>query len=336
MRRFGSRPDCEERQDRIVGSCPALQHILQQARLVAPTDSTVVIYGETGTGKELFAGLIHEFSHRSGGPFIRLNCAAIPEGLLESELFGHEKGAFTSAIAQRIGRFEAANRGTLFLDEIGEIPINLQTKLLRVLQEQEFERLGSGRTIRVDVRVIAATNRDLAGMVEEKTFRMDLYYRLNVFPLTLPPLRERREDIPRLAQHFSEDAAQRMQKPVCTMPPETIQALMDHSWPGNVRELQNCIERAVILSQDGVLRVPPLEPRQSMSRNGFPATLEEVECDHILEVLDDTEWVLGGPAGAARRLGLPRTTLISKMKKLGLRGRFGARVSGQGRVSQPV
>jgi formate hydrogenlyase transcriptional activator len=336
MPRFGSRPDCEELQAGIVGSCPALQHTLEQARLVAPTDSTVVIYGETGTGKELFAGLIHELSRRAGGPFIRLNCAAIPEGLLESELFGHEKGAFTSAIAQRIGRFEAANRGTLFLDEIGEIPISLQTKLLRVLQEQEFERLGSGRTIQVDVRVIAATNRDLASMVEEKTFRMDLYYRLNVFPLTLPPLRERHEDIPRLAQHFTEDAAQRMQRPIYTTPPETIQALMDHSWPGNVRELQNCIERAVILSQDGVLRIPPFEPRQSMSRNQFPTTLEEVECDHILGVLDDTEWVLGGPAGAARRLGLPRTTLISKMKKLGLRGRFGARVSGQGRVSQPV
>jgi formate hydrogenlyase transcriptional activator len=327
MRQFGSSPDCEELQDGIVGSCPALQHTLELARMVAPTDSTVVIYGETGTGKELFAGLIHELSRRSGGPFIRLNCASIPEGLLESELFGHEKGAFTSAITQRVGRFEAAHRGTLFLDEIGDIPINLQAKLLRVLQEHEFERLGSGRSIRVDVRVIAATNRDLASMVEEKTFRMDLYYRLNVFPLTLPPLRERHEDILRLAQHFTEDAAQRMQRPICATPPETIQALLDHTWPGNVRELQNCIERAVILSQDGVLRVPPFEPRQNTSRNQFAGTLEEVECDHILGVLGDTEWVLGGPTGAARRLGLPRTTLISKMKKLGIRGRCVARIS---------
>lgn len=331
--RLGSRTDCAERQDRIVGSCPALQYTLQQARIVAPTDSTVVIYGETGTGKELFAGLIHELSRRSGGPFIRLNCAAIPEGLLESELFGHEKGAFTSAIAQRVGRFEAANHGTLFLDEIGDIPFNLQAKLLRVLQEQEFERLGSARTIRVDVRVIAATNRDLSGLVEEKTFRMDLFYRLNVFPITLPPLRGRREDIPRLAQHFIVDAAQRMQRPIRTIPPEAMQALMDHSWPGNVRELQNCIDRAVILSQDGVLRVPPFGPRRNVPGMPFGGTLEDVERDHILQVLGETGWVLGGSAGAARRLGLPRTTLISKMKKLGLRG---ARLSGHDQVSQPV
>jgi len=333
--RLGTRTDCAERQDRIVGSCPALQYTLQQARIVAPTDSTVVIYGETGTGKELFAGLIHELSRRSGGPFIRLNCAAIPEGLLESELFGHEKGAFTSAIAQRVGRFEAANHGTLFLDEIGDMPFNLQAKLLRVLQEQEFERLGSTRTIRVDVRVIAATNRDLASLVEEKTFRMDLFYRLNVFPISLPPLRGRREDIPRLAQHFIDDAAQRMQKPipVRTIPPEAMQALMDHSWPGNVRELQNCIERAVILSQDGVLRVPPFEPRRNVFGMPCGGTLEDVERDHILQVLGETGGVVGGSAGAARRLGLPRTTLIAKMKKLGL---CGARLSGETRVSQPV
>src|ERR1700691_3445841 len=209
-----SRTDGVARQDRIVGSCPALQHTLQQARIVAPTDSTVVIYGETGTGKELFASLVHELSRRSGGPFIRLNCAAIPEGLLESELFGHEKGAFTGAVAQRVGRFEAAHRGTLFLDEIGDMPLSLQSKLLRVLQEQEFERLGSARTVRVDVRVIAATNRDLSQLVEERMFRMDLFYRLNVFPITLPPLRDRREDIPQLARHFAGNTAARMQRPI--------------------------------------------------------------------------------------------------------------------------
>jgi len=331
--RHGSRTDCAESQERIVGSCPALECTIQQARIVAPTDSTVVIYGETGTGKELFAGLIHELSRRSGGPFIRLNCAAIPEGLLESELFGHEKGAFTSAIAQRVGRFEAANHGTLFLDEIGDIPFNLQAKLLRVLQEQEFERLGSTRTLRVDVRVIAATNRDLSRLVEEKTFRMDLFYRLNVFPISLPPLRARREDIPRLVQHFIDDAAQRIERPIRTIPPEAMQALMDHSWPGNVRELQNCIERAVILAQDGVLRIPPFEPRRNAF--GMPAgeTLEDVERDHILQVLSETGGVIGGSAGAARRLGLPRTTLIAKMNKLGLRR---AGLSGHDQASQPV
>ena len=217
-RESGCDPDHPQATNGIVGSSPALQHTLQQARIVAPTDSTVVIYGETGTGKELFASLIHDLSRRASGPFIRLNCAAIPEGLLESELFGHEKGAFTSAIAQRVGRFEAANHGTLFLDEIGDIPLNLQSKLLRVLQEQEFERLGSTRTIRANVRVIAATNRDLSKLVEEQMFRMDLFYRINVFPITLPPLRERREDIPRLARHFVHDAASRMQRPIRTIP----------------------------------------------------------------------------------------------------------------------
>jgi formate hydrogenlyase transcriptional activator len=234
---------------------------------------------------------------------------------------------------RRVGRFEAANHGTLFLDEIGDIPFNLQAKLLRVLQEQEFERLGSARTIKVDVRVIAATNRDLSKLVDEKTFRMDLFYRLNVFPITLPPLRGRHEDIPRLAQHFIDDAAQRMQRPIRTIPPEAMQALMDHSWPGNVRELQNCIERAVILSQDGVLRVPPFQPRRNVSGMPFGGTLEDVERDHILQVLGETGWVLGGSAGAARRLGLPRTTLIAKMKKLGLRR---ARLSGHDQASQPV
>ncbi len=303
----------------IVGSSPALQQTLRQARIVAPTDSTVVIYGETGTGKELFASLIHELSRRSGGPFIRLNCAAIPEGLLESELFGHERGAFTGAVAQRVGRFEAAHRGTLFLDEIGDMPLSLQSKLLRVLQEQEFERLGSTRTVRVDVRVIAATNRDLSELVEQRAFRMDLFYRINVFPITLPPLRERREDIPCLAWHFARNAAARMQRPIRTIPPEAMQAMVDHSWPGNVRELQNFIERAVILSEDGILRVPSLRSDRIIQGAGFGGnTLDEMDRDYILRVLDKRDWVVGGPGGAAQHLGLPRTTLLSKMKRLGI------------------
>jgi formate hydrogenlyase transcriptional activator len=315
----GSPTDWAEDASGIVGSSPALQHTLGQARIVAPTDSTVVIYGETGTGKELFASLVHELSRRSGGPFIRLNCAAIPEGLLESELFGHEKGAFTGAVAQRVGRFEAANRGTLFLDEIGDMPLNLQSKLLRVLQEQEFERLGSTRTIRVDVRVIAATNRDLSELVEERTFRMDLFYRINVFPITLPPLRDRREDIPCLAWHFARKAAARMQRPIRPIPPEAMQAMMDHTWPGNVRELQNFIERAVILSEDGVLSVPPFRSDRIIEDTDFGGnTLDEVDRDYILRVLGERDWVVGGPGGAAQHLGLPRTTLISKMKKLGI------------------
>ncbi len=303
----------------IVGTSQVLQNALGQARIVAPTDSTVVIYGETGTGKELFAGLIHELSRRRGGPFIRLNCAAIPEGLLESELFGHERGAFTGAIAQRMGRFEAANHGTLFLDEIGDIPPSLQPKLLRVLQEREFERLGSAHTVHADVRVIAATNRDLSELVAEKTFRVDLFYRLNVFPITLPPLRDRRDDIPHLVWHFVRKADAGMQNPIRAIPCEAIQALMEHDWPGNVRELQNVIERAVILSEDGILRVPRLEARRSVeSSHSAGNTLTEMERDYILEVLDKTNWIIGGSSGAARHLGLPRTTLISKMKRLGI------------------
>jgi formate hydrogenlyase transcriptional activator len=320
----------------IVGSSPTLQHTLQQASIVAPTDSTVLLYGETGTGKELFASLIHDLSRRAGAPFIRLNCAAIPEGLLESEFFGHEKGAFTSAVAQRVGRFEAANHGTLFLDEVGDIPLNLQSKLLRVLQEQEFERLGSTHTIRVNVRVIAATNRDLATLVGEQMFRMDLFYRINVFPITLPPLRERREDIARLARHFTHEAAARMGRPIPTIPPEAIQAMMDHAWPGNVRELQNFIERAVIVSENGVLRLPPIEPKRNLSSSDRGNTLIEVERDHILRVLDETGWVLGGPAGAAHHLGLKRTTLISKMKKLGIRTARTPRVIQTNPASQPA
>jgi formate hydrogenlyase transcriptional activator len=315
----GSPTDWAEDASGIVGSSPALQHTLGQARIVAPTDSAVVIYGETGTGKELFASLIHELSRRSGGPFIRLNCAAIPEGLLESELFGHEKGAFTGAVAQRVGRFEAAHRGTLFLDEIGDMPLTLQSKLLRVLQEQEFERLGSTRTLRVDVRVIAATNRDLSELVEERAFRMDLFYRINVFPITLPPLRDRREDIPCLAWHFARNAAARMQRPIRTIPPEAMQAMMHHSWSGNVRELQNFIERAVILSEDGILRVPSLRCDRNIEDTGFGGnTLDEMDRDYILRVLDKRDWVVGGPDGAAQHLGLPRTTLLSKMKRLGI------------------
>jgi formate hydrogenlyase transcriptional activator len=321
----------------IVGTSQALRHSLNLARVVAPTDSTVVIYGETGTGKELFARLIHERSERPSGPFVRLNCAAIPEGLLESELFGHEKGAFTSAVAQRTGRFEAAHHGTLFLDEIGDIPPSLQPKLLRVLQEQEFERLGSTRTVHVDVRVIAATNRDLAMLVEEKTFRMDLFYRLNVFPITLPRLRDRPEDIPSLVRHFVGRAAARMRRPIRSIPSETIQALMQHTWPGNVRELQNLMERAVILAEDGIIRVPPFEHRRAVETAPFSgSTLGEMERDYILQVLDEVGGVIGGANGAARYLGLPRTTLISKMKKIGISYRYSARLSEQGQACPPA
>ena len=321
----------------IVGTSEALQHALGLARIVASTDSTVLIYGETGTGKELFARLIHEGSQRAAGPFVCLNCAAIPEGLLESELFGHEKGAFTSAVAQRLGRFEAAHRGTLFLDEIGEIPPSLQPKLLRVLQEQEFERLGSSRTVRVDVRVIAATNRDLTALVDEKTFRMDLFYRLNVFPITLPALRDRREDIPSLIRHFASASATRTRRPIRSIPPETIQTLMRHCWPGNVRELQNVIERAVILAEDGVLRVPFFEPKRDIQNAPTGGTtLEDMERDYIVQVLDKTGWQIGGASGAARYLGLPRTSLISKMKRLGISQRRSARISEAGPASVPV
>jgi formate hydrogenlyase transcriptional activator len=329
-------PDQPPEANGIVGSSPTLQHSLQQARIVAPTDSTVVLYGETGTGKELFASLLHDMSRRAGGPFIRLNCAAIPEGLLESELFGHEKGAFTGAVAQRVGRFEAANHGTLFLDEIGDMPLSLQSKLLRILQEQEFERLGGTRTMRVNVRVIAATNQDLSKLVEEQMFRMDLFYRINVFPIHLPPLRERREDIARLARHFTQEVAARMHGPVPTIPPAAMQTMMDHSWPGNVRELQNVIERAVILSENGVLSIPPLEAKRNILSSQVGATLNDVERDHILQVLDKTGWVLGGRAGAAQYLGLKRTTLISKMKRLGIRHGGAPRVIQADPASQPA
>jgi transcriptional regulator with GAF, ATPase, and Fis domain len=309
----------------IIGSCPSLKFVLAEVERVAPTDSTVLVLGETGTGKELIARAIHNLSGRRERPFIKVNCAAIPLDLLESELFGHEKGAFTGAIAQKIGRFEMADTGTLFLDEIGDLPLALQPKLLRVLQEQEFERLGSGRTHRINVRVVAATHRDLAEMVAQKQFRNDLYYRLNVFPIDLPPLRERVEDIPQLISHFVKDFGCRMSKPIHFIPPETIAAFSSYSWPGNVRELQNLIERAVIRSNDGVLPNPlPVLHQTSVSsqkatiRRSVSHTLSDCTRSVILGTLQDTGWVIGGPDGAATRLGLPRTSLISKMRKLGI------------------
>ena len=308
--------------EEILGESAALRRALEQVEKVASTDSTVLIYGETGTGKELIARAIHERSARRSNAFVKLNCAAIPTGLLESELFGHEKGAFTGAIAQRIGRFELANDGTIFLDEIGEIPLELQPKLLRVLQEREFERLGSSRTLRTDARLIAATNRDLAAEVRDQRFRADLFYRLNVFPVHVPPLRERSEDIPLLVRHFAQELSQRMNKRIDTIPSETLQALVRYPWPGNIRELQNVIERAVILSTGPVLRVPLSELKQlAVNGNGRPDrqdTLEEAERKHILNALEDSRWVLSGPNGAAARLGMKRSTLQYRMHKLGL------------------
>jgi formate hydrogenlyase transcriptional activator len=304
--------------DEIVGDGAALRAVLKQAETVAPTDSTVLITGETGTGKELIARAIHNLSPRRERTFVKVNCAAIPTGLLESELFGHERGAFTGAIAQRIGRFELANGGTIFLDEIGDIPLELQPKLLRVLQEQEFERLGSTQTMRVDVRLVAATNRDLSQMVAARTFRSDLYYRLRVFPLQMPPLRERQEDIPALVRYFVEKHARRMNRAVETIPAETLDLLVQYPWPGNIRELENLIERAMIVSPGPVLRVPVSElkpPSEPIAEN---LTLRAAERDHILRALEATNWVLAGPRGAAARLGMKRTTLQSKMRKLGV------------------
>jgi formate hydrogenlyase transcriptional activator len=305
----------------IFGESPVLRGVLQKVETVAPTDSTVLICGETGTGKELIARAVHELSPRKGHTFVKLNCAAIPTGLLESELFGHERGAFTGAISQKIGRFELANQGTLFLDEVGDIPLELQPKLLRVLQEQEFERLGATRTIRVNVRLVAATNRDLAQMVADGDFRSDLYYRLNVFPVTLPPLRERTDDIPRLVRHFTQVFARRMGRRIETIPPSVMDALAGYSWPGNVRELQNVIERAVIVSRGPTLQVP-LADLQSAIAPAAPTvagpalSLSEAEREHILRALREANWVLGGPEGAAARLGMKRSTLHSKMKRL--------------------
>jgi len=322
----------ESRRNAIIGNSPALESVLAEVKRVAPTNSTVLILGETGTGKELIAHAIHNGSSRNSRPFVKLNCSAIPLDLLESEVFGHEKGAFTGAVAQKIGRFEMAHNGTLFLDEIGDIPLALQPKLLRVLQEQEFERLGSGRTHRVNVRLVAATHRDLTEMVRRGEFRSDLYYRLNVFPIVLPPLRERREDIAQLVSHFVELFARRTGKQITQIPRETLQALTSYSWPGNVRELQNLIERAVIRSENGVLSnaLPTSGDRLPGPATLSPVDENSVASSHaggpfwdwqrtlILRALHATGWVVGGPSGAAARLGLKRTTLNTKMKKFGI------------------
>jgi formate hydrogenlyase transcriptional activator len=322
----GAADQVERTFERIIGSSAALESVLAQVEQVAPTDSTVLIEGETGTGKELIAHAIHNASQRCGRAFIKLNCAAIPLDLLESELFGHEKGAFTGAIAQKIGRFEMADKGTLVLDEVGDIPPALQPKLLRVLQEQEFERLGSGRTHKVDVRLVAATNRDLVKMVARGQFRNDLYYRLNVFPIFLPALRERREDIPSLVTHFVGIFGRRMGKQVDSIPAETMAAFQWYSWPGNIRELQNLVERAVILSRDGILP-NPLHKKQPehviptlRHMPAFPSsmTLEDSDRALVVETLEQVGWVVGGPRGAAVKLGLKRTTLLAKMKRLGI------------------
>jgi formate hydrogenlyase transcriptional activator len=309
----------ETRFEEIIGHSPALRSALVEVERVAPTDSTVLVLGETGTGKELIARSIHKISPRCQHPFVSINCAAIPFDLLESELFGHEKGAFTGAATQKIGRVEMADTGTLFLDEIGDIPLALQPKLLRVLQEKEFERLGSGRTHQINVRLIAATHRDLTEMVRQKEFRNDLYYRLNVFPVLVPPLRERREDIRALVLHFVEVFTQRMGKRIDQIPQTTMNALIAYPWPGNVRELQNLIERAVIRSDDAVLPNPlPRSEEDARTTTHPEGIFMDSQRALILQVLEATDWVIGGPLGAAARLGLKRTTLVSKMKKLGL------------------
>ncbi len=316
---FGGRNLNQRRFEQLIGKSRTLDVVLDQVERVAPTDSTVLIQGETGTGKELIARAVHNVSSRCGRPFIKLNCAAIPDALLESELFGHERGAFTGAVAQKVGRFEMADNGTLFLDEVGDIPLALQPKLLRVLQEQEFERLGGTRTHQVDVRLVAATNRDLAGMVKRREFRDDLYYRLNVFPIQLPPLRARHEDVPLLVAHFVEIYSRRMGKQIEHIPAETMSALSSYQWPGNIRELQNFIERSVILSAGTVLRPPLAELKHSPELESVGAiTLEDAERDHIRKTLEYTKWVVAGPNGAAARLGVKRSTLYFRMQKLGI------------------
>jgi len=302
----------------MVGQSAVLRNVVMQLETVAPTDSTVLICGETGTGKELIARAVHNLSTRRAHAFVKCNCAAIPISLLESELFGHEKGAFTGAVAQRIGRFELANRGTMFLDEIGEAPLELQPKLLRVLQEREFERLGNSRTQRTDSRLVAATNANLPEMVDTKRFRADLFYRLNVFPIQIPPLRDRPEDIPVLITHFVHDCARRMHRTIKVIASATMDALVRYSWPGNIRELQNLIERAVILSSGELLQVPLSEIDEASKPRGAQQTLEEAERAHILATLKKTRWIVSGPRGAANRLGMKRSTLQFWMKKLGI------------------
>jgi formate hydrogenlyase transcriptional activator len=318
---------------RIIGNSAALRRVLDMVRIVAPTDSTVLINGETGTGKELIAEAIHKCSDRSNGPFVKVNCAAIPAGLLESELFGHERGAYTGAVTRSVGRFERANRGTLFLDEIGDLPLELQPKILRVIQERQFERLGSATTIHTDVRVMCATHRNLVEMVDNHEFRADLFYRLSVFPIELPPLRERPEDIRLLVHHFAMDYAARMNKRITAISEEFMTALVRHSWPGNIRELQNFIERSVILSSGDVLsgsrpeltRITP--DGSKWPKSSAPVTLEQAESSHILQTLQETKGVIGGRNGAAARLGLPRTTLMYKMRRLGIENHSEATVS---------
>jgi formate hydrogenlyase transcriptional activator len=301
----------------VIGKSPALRDVLDMVRIVAPTDATVLINGETGTGKELIAEAIHQCSDRSNGPFVKVNCAAIPAGLLESELFGHERGAFTGAITRSIGRFERANRGTLLLDEIGDLPLELQPKILRVLQERQFERLGGAATVHTDVRVICATHRNLIDMVDSREFRADLFYRLSVFPIELPPLRDRPEDIRLLVNHFAKHYATRMHKPIQAISQEFVGTLVRHSWPGNVRELQNFIERSVILSTGAVLSGSRPKVTRT-SKFSEAVTLDEAERSHILQTLEQTDGVVGGRNGAAVRLGLPRTTLIAKIHRLGI------------------
>ena len=317
--RSGDQEDRYRQFDQIIGKSAALEAVLEKVELVAPTTSTVLIQGETGTGKELVAKAIHNISPRYDSPFVKVNCASIPLDLLESELFGHERGAFTGAISQKIGRFELADKGTLFLDEVGDIPLCLQPKLLRVLQEQEFERLGSTQTHRVDVRVVSATHRDLERMVKRNEFRGDLYYRLNVFPVQLPPLRARGEDIPALVSYFVDFYGRQIGKRVEQIPEETMLALRSYDWPGNVRELQNLVQRAVILSYDGVLPNPlPSNHLETVTVTSRSAGLKEVDRALILQALEAASWMIGGPEGAAAKLGLKRTTLFYKMKRLGI------------------